>query len=73
MMIYSRSRASTYDIMKYMKFITPIMLVLLFVVIYTSATISDKFVYIGHGFSQEKVTEMRQKVFSGIKKSNHNH
>tara|TARA_Y100001970_G_scaffold246125_1_gene313739 strand:- start:769 stop:939 length:171 start_codon:yes stop_codon:yes gene_type:complete len=56
-----------------MKLITPIMLVLLFVVIYTSATISDKFVYIGHGFSQEKVTEMRQKVFSGIKKSNHNH
>ena len=72
--ICSRSKASIYDIhLNYMKYITIIIGLVLLIAVYSSVTFSDKFAVLGHGYSQEKITDIRHTVFSGVRTSTHNH
>tara|TARA_Y100000590_G_scaffold440873_1_gene566823 strand:+ start:596 stop:766 length:171 start_codon:yes stop_codon:yes gene_type:complete len=56
-----------------MKYLTYGIIIVLLFVISTSVKISDKYVVIGHGFSQEEVSEFRYNVFSGIRKTHTGH
>ena len=55
-----------------MKFLPLIIMTTLLIVIFLSARMSDNFVEIGHGFSKEKVTEIRHYIFSGVR-ATHSH
>ena len=51
-----------------MKYVPLAIIVVLLIIVSTSVSFSDKFIVIGHGFSQEEVTEIRHNIFSGSKK-----
>ena len=50
-----------------MKYLALVTITILLTVIFLSARMSDNFVEIGHGFSKEKVTEIRHYIFSGVR------
>ena len=52
-----------------MKYITVVMGIVLLIAVYSSVIFSDKFAVLGHGYPQEKVTDIRHSVFSGVRVS----
>ncbi len=51
-----------------MKYIPLIIIIILLVIVTRSVSFSDKHLVIGHGYSQEKITEIRKNIFSGREK-----
>jgi|ETNmetMinimDraft_23_1059889.scaffolds.fasta_scaffold144512_2 hypothetical protein len=51
--------------MKYIPLL--IIIIVLLIIVSTSVSFSDKFLVIGHGYSQEEVVEIRHNIFSGSK------
>jgi len=45
-----------------------IIIIVLLTVVSNSVSFSDKNLIIGHGYSQEKITEIRKNIFSGREK-----
>ena len=56
-----------------MKYITVVMGIDLLIAVYSSVIFSDKFAVLGHGYPQEKVTDIRHSVFSGVRVSHSTH
>tara|TARA_B100001179_G_C18578788_1_gene398846 strand:+ start:240 stop:410 length:171 start_codon:yes stop_codon:yes gene_type:complete len=56
-----------------MKYVFLVIIVVLLIVVSTSVSFTDKYAVIGHGFSQEEVTEIRHNIFSGSKKITKEH
>ena len=51
-----------------MKYIPLMIIIILLVIVTRSVSFSDKHLVIGHGYSQEKITEIRKNIFSGREK-----
>jgi hypothetical protein len=51
--------------MKYIPLL--IIIIVLLIIVSTSVSFSDKFLVIGHGYSQEEVVEIRHNIFFGSK------